>query len=67
MTLNELLRDRARFFWILNTAGWSGYVLTAYLSALAHEKPDAYIAVIVAIAVAGFLLTIFMRLLYRRL
>ena len=67
MTLNELLRNRVRFFWILNVAGWSGYVLTAYLGALAHEKPDAYIAVIVAMAVVGFLLTIPMRLLYRRL
>ena len=67
MTLNELLRNRGRFFWILNVTGWSGYVLTSYLGALAHEKPDAYIAVIVATAVAGFLLTIFMRLLYRRL
>ncbi len=67
MTLNELIRDRGRFFWILNVVGWSGYVLTAYLGALAHEKPDAYIAVILAMAVAGFLLTIPMRLLYRRL
>jgi two-component system, LytTR family, sensor kinase len=67
MTLNDLLRNRGRFFWILNVAGWSGYVLTAYLGALAHEKPDAYIDVIVAMAVAGFLLTIPMRYLYRRL
>ncbi len=67
MTLNELIRDRGRFFWILNIAGWSGYVLTAYVGALAHEKPDSYIAVIMATAVAGFLLTIPMRLLYRRL
>ncbi len=67
MTLNEFLRNRGRFFWILNLAGWSGYVLAAYLGALAHEKPDAYIDVIVAMAVAGFLLTIPMRYLYRRL
>ena len=65
--LKELFRDRGRFFWVLNVAGWSGYVLTAYLGALAHEKPDSYIAVIVAIAFLGFLLTIPMRLLYRRL
>ncbi len=67
MTLNELIRDRGRFFWILNIAGWSGYVLTAYLGALAHEKPDSYIAVIMATAAAGFLLTIPMRLFYQRL
>ena len=67
MTLNELLRDRGRFFWILNVTGWSGYVLTSYLGALAHEKPDSYIAVIVATAIVGFLLTIPMRIFYRRL
>ena len=67
MTLNKLLRNRGRFFWILNAAGWSGYVLAAYVGALAHEKPDAYIAVILATAAAGFLLTIPMRHLYRRL
>ena len=42
-------------------------MLTDYLGALAHEKPDSYIAVIVATALFGFLLTIPMRLLYRRL
>ncbi len=67
MSLDKLIRNRGRFFWILNVAGWLGYVLTAYLGALAHEKPDSYIAVIVATAVVGFLLTIFMRLFYRRL
>lgn len=67
MTLNELLRNRGRFFWILNVTGWFGYVLTAYLGAPAHEKPDAYINVIVAMAVGGFLLTIPMRFLYQRL
>ena len=67
MTLTELLHDRSRLFWVLNTAGWTGYVLAAYLGALAHEKPDSYIAVILVTAVAGFLLTILMRYSYRQL
>ena len=67
MTPAELLRDRARLFWILNIAGWFGYVLTAYLGALAHEKPDSYIAVLAATAAVGFLLTVPMRWIYRRL
>ena len=66
MTLNELLRDRGRSFWILNVTGWFGYVLTTRLGVLAYEQPDSYIAVIVATALIGFLLTIAMRLLYRR-
>lgn len=65
--LNKLLRDRNRLFWVLNVLGWSGYVFAAYLGALAHEKPDSYIAVIVATAFSGFLLTLIMRTLYHRL
>ena len=61
------MRDRGRLFWILNVAGWTGYTLAAWLGALAHEKPDSYIAVIVASAVTGFLATIPLRYLYRRL
>jgi hypothetical protein len=67
MKLNELVRDRDRLFWVLNTAGWTGYVLAAYLGALAHEKPDAYIAVLLAMAVAGFLLTIPLRMVFKKL
>lgn len=67
MRPNDLLKNRARFFWILNAAGWSGYVIAAYLGALAHEKPDSYIAVSVASGVLGFVLTIPMRHAYRRL
>ncbi len=65
MTLSDLLHNRARFFWILNIAGWGGYVVAAYLGALAHEKPDSYIAVNVAAGALGFLLTIPMRYAYR--
>lgn len=65
MNFSELLHNRNRLFWILNSAGWLGYVLAAYLGALAHEKPDSYIAVILVTAVAGFLLTIPMRYAYR--
>ena len=67
MTLDQLFRDRRRLYWILNVSGWLGYVLTAYLGAVAHEKPDSYIAVIVATAMAGFLLTFPMRVVYRLL
>jgi signal transduction histidine kinase len=62
-----VFRDRNRQFWILNIAGWTGYTLTAWLGALAHEKPEAYFAVIVATAVSGFLITVPMRWINRRL
>ena len=67
MTFAELIRDRSRFFWVLNISGWAGYTLAAWLGALAHEKPEAYFAVIVASAVSGFLATVMLRLLYRKL
>lgn len=67
MNLDQLFRDRGRLFWILNIGGWLGYGLAAYVGALTHEKPGSYLAVIAAMAVIGFLLSIPMRYLYRRL
>jgi hypothetical protein len=63
----SLVRDRGRLFWILNIGGWTGYMITAWLGAFAHEKPESYFAVIAATAVAGFLLTLPMRVLFHRL
>ena len=67
MNLEALFRDRNRLFWILNVAGWTGYALAAWLGALAHEKPEAYFAVILAAAVSGFIGTLPLRSLYRSL
>ncbi len=64
MKLEALFRDRGRLFWILNVGGWSGYLLAAWLGALAHEKPESYFAVIAATAATGFLLTIPLRMLF---
>ena len=41
MNIDRFVRDRARLFWTINLAGWTGYTLAAWLGALAHEKPDA--------------------------
>jgi hypothetical protein len=67
VNFNELFRDRARLFWILNIAGWTGYALAAWLGALAHEKPEAYFLVILAAAISGFIGTLPLRVLYREL
>jgi signal transduction histidine kinase len=61
-----LLRDRSRLFWFLNTAGWAGYTLAAWLGALAHEKPESYFAIIIVSAITGFIATLLLRNLYRR-
>jgi signal transduction histidine kinase len=67
VTLDELLRNRQRLFWILNIGGWAGYTIAAWLGALAHEKPESYFAVILVTAIAGFAATLPMRSLYQRL
>jgi two-component sensor histidine kinase len=67
LNVDHFVRDRGRLFWILNIAGWTGYTLAAWLGALAHEKPEAYFAVILGTAVAGLVATVFLRLVYRDL
>ena len=67
MKVGRLVRDRGRLFWILNIAGWTGYTLAAWMGALAHEKPESYFAVIFAVAVAGLVISILLRLIYRQL
>jgi signal transduction histidine kinase len=65
--VDRLVRDRGRLFWILNLAGWTGYTLAAWMGALAHEKPESYFAVISAVAVAGLIISILLRLIYRQI
>ena len=65
--LDEVFKNRERFFWILNLLGWGGYTMAAYLGAVTHEKPDTYIAVSVAAGFIGFVISIPMRYAYRGL
>jgi two-component system LytT family sensor kinase len=65
--VDRIVRDRGRLFWILNLVGWTSYTLAAWVGALAHEKPDSYFAVIFAVAVAGLIITILLRLIYQKL
>ena len=67
MKVVRLVRDRGRLFWILNIAGWTGYTLAAWMGALAHEKPESYFAVISAAAVAGLIISLLLRVIYRQL
>ena len=67
MNVDELLRNRQRLFWILNIAGWAGYVIAAWLGALAHEKPDPYFDLVAVTALIGFATTLPMRSIYQSL
>jgi two-component sensor histidine kinase len=60
-TVQRVLENRNRLFWVLQFAGWTGYFLAAWLGALAHEKPPTYGLVLMAYAIIGFIFTTGMR------
>ena len=57
----------SRLFWLLHSAGWSGVFLLSYLSALALDQPVSYWKISLPLAAAGFLVTLGLRLILRRL
>ena len=65
MTLDDLRRNRNLLFWVLQTVGWSAYVIVQYVGALLYDKPGSYIKVLLIAGISGFLLTIPLRYLYR--
>src|SRR6202012_2520109 len=67
LTLELLRNKRNLLFWTLHAAGWAAYAVTQYFGALLYEKPSSYEQVIFIAAVAGFVLSIPMRSIYRRL
>jgi len=64
--LNKLFEDRNRQFWILHTLGWLGFAIVNYLSSLMLDTRDAFLIVISLDAYVGWLLTIPLRYLYRK-
>jgi hypothetical protein len=66
-TLGRMFGSRERQFWVLQTAGWALYFAAAWVSAMTYDKPTPYYNVIFGAAVSGFLLTIPLRYVYRRL
>ena len=67
LSLDLLRTKRTLLFWTLHGAGWSAYAVTQYFGALLYEKPASYGQVILIAAVAGFVLSMPMRSIYRRL
>ena len=67
MTFTQLKRNRDAVFWALHAVGWSAYGISQYLGAVLYGKPVAYTKFIVAAAVSGFVLTIPLRYVCRRL
>lgn len=63
---HKLVEDRQKFFWLLQIAGWLGYVLVNYIGSKVFAMRDIYVFVIVLNGYAGCLLTIPLRYLYRK-
>ena len=58
---------RVRPFWTLQFGGWGGYFVFSLVVSLAHGKPPEYWIVPAATSVAGFAVTLVLRLLLRAL
>lgn len=67
MNLEHLVNNRQKLFWVLNIAGWIGYVATSYIGALFYEKPQTYFMLISAVALFGFVLSLGLRFVCRAL
>lgn len=66
MNWKDLLEDRNRLFWLVHTAGWFGFALVHYLGSLLHDLRDIFVVIIFLNAYAGWLFTVPLRYIYRR-
>jgi hypothetical protein len=71
VSLDPLLKNRVALFWTLHIGGWLAYALSQYLGTLLYESKyehiSGYMTVIAIAAVSGFLLSLELRYIYRRL
>jgi two-component system, LytTR family, sensor kinase len=65
--LEKLRSNRNVLFWSLHAGGWAAYGITQYFGALLYEKSSSYAREIAVASVAGFVLSMPMRSIYRRL
>jgi two-component system, LytTR family, sensor kinase len=65
LTLDQLRSNRNALFWSLNAAGWGAYAISQYFGALLQANPIGMQLVIGIAAVAGFVLSMPLRFVYR--
>jgi two-component system LytT family sensor kinase len=69
--LDPLLKNRNTLFWTLHVSGWLAYALSQYLGTLLYDEKyqhmKGYLTVIVIATIVGFLLSLELRYVYRRL
>jgi sensor histidine kinase YesM len=67
LTFDQMRSNRDALFWTLHAAGWGAYAVSQWFGALLIEKPFEYQLVIGIAGVAGFVLSLPMRYIYRGL
>jgi len=67
MNLDRLRGNRNLLFWALQTLGWGAYGFTQFVGSAVYGKEPGYVQVIAIGAATGFLLSLPLRWLYRRL
>ena len=66
MNWKKLLENRNRLFWLVHSAGWFGFAMVNYLGSFIHDLRDLFTVVLFLNAYAGWLLSIPLRYIYRR-
>jgi hypothetical protein len=67
MTLDDLLQDKRRLFWVLQFIGWSGWAMSFYLGVLVWgEPPENYTWYLPVVSAIGLAITLGLRWLYQR-
>jgi signal transduction histidine kinase len=68
---DRLLKNRGALFWVLNVSGWLAYAASQYVGTLLYDVKavtmQGYLTVISIATFSGFLLSLEMRFVYRRL
>jgi two-component system LytT family sensor kinase len=59
--------SRSALFWLMHSVCWLAYGVTQYLGALIYSKPPGFMKVIVAGTIAGFVASVPLRYICRRL
>jgi sensor histidine kinase YesM len=67
LSLENLRTNSNLLFWTLHAGGWSAYGVTQYLGLLLYERPSSYGDIIFIAALTGFILSLPMRYIYRKL
>ncbi len=66
MSWTKIIEDKNKLFWFVHSAGWFGFALVYYLSSLLHDLRDIFVVIIFLNAYAGWLFSIPLRYVYRK-